>query len=239
MYNSDRRVLIVVGLLVLVVVAATAAFVVTQRGDGGDVVGAALQPRLRVERATDRSCIAADPGAGERCDPQRQALWDNRNGEIIATLRARGIQNPTTADVLAAYVQMHADASDLDVLQNVAQRLGQADVRVVAVGLDPEDPSREYVEIRNIGAAAARLDDWTLPAPNGANTFRFTPGSAFPGVLEPEQSCRVYTHPTGQWNACVGAWDPPSSAALWPAGGGWVTLRNAAAVETDRWWYRP
>ncbi|MGH2586025.1 MAG: lamin tail domain-containing protein [Dehalococcoidia bacterium] len=239
MYSSDRRVLTVVGLLVLVVVIATAALAVTQRDQAEDVVGAAPRPRLHVERDGNRTCIAVEPMASERCNPQRQALWDNRNGELTASLRARGIPNPTTADILAAYVQMHTEAGDLDVLQNVAQRLGRADLRVVAMGLDPKDPSREYVEIRNIGASAARLSGWTLPAPDGVNAFRFAPAAAFPGVLEPKQSCRVYTHPANQWNVCAGAWDRPPTAALWPADGGWVTLQNAAAAESDRWWYRP
>jgi hypothetical protein len=240
-----RAVLLVGGLLVGLGLLAAATVLATapSRDPVLRVSTPTASPVTRLERDRLRRCIPEQPDRDRACDPARQALWENRDGAWAQVLRARGIANPRYDDILIAYLDMHVRAGDLDAIAELARHLRVDDMRVVAVGLAPGDPEREYVEVENLGVAATRLVGLALLTPDGTNRFRFAPPVLFPGVLAPGQSCRVYTRPAGQPDACAGSWDRPNETTVWPARGAWVTLTVALggnpAVIADRWYYSP
>ncbi len=139
--------------------------------------------------------------------------------------------------MLAAYIRMHVGAGDLAVIAQFTQTLGWPAVRTVAVGVlaGAGDPQQEYVEIGNVGGAAATLDALQVQTPENANRF------VLQGTLAPGQSCRVYTEPAGQAGACGGGWAHPNEGDVWPAPSGWVVLWYPTIPfrgVADRWYYR-
>ena len=196
---------------------------------------------VRIERDRTSRCIPVDPLHEAQCDQLRESFWQNRGNAIADLLRLRRIEDPTTADIIAAGIQLRADAGDLQTLAMLAGMLRRADVRVVAVAPAPADPRQEYVELQNIGAAPRDLAGLALVRPTSGG---FLPSSEFrfKGALPPGQTCRVYTWPARQANACTGGWTNPILLSLWPRSGGLVVLQDSATEQpaqvVDRWYYR-
>jgi hypothetical protein len=197
---------------------------------------------VRIERDRTGRCIPAHPERELPCDPVRAAFWEDRAGAMTELLRSRGLAEPTPAEVLAARLQLRADAGDLVALAELARGLGLADVRIVAVALLPADPAREYAEVQNRGVGARELDGLVLERPLGEGS-RLRAWFLLGGRLLPGAMCRVYSQPAGQPDACEGSWRPAPGRGPWPRLGGWVALQalgpGAAAGEVDRWYYRP
>jgi len=153
----------------------------------------------------------------------------------------RGDRSPAVADIIAAGIQLRADAGDLQTLAIVASLLNRGDVRIVAVSPSPIEPRQEYVELRNIGAAPRDLSDFTLVRPTFGG-FLPSSGFRFKGMLSPGDVCRVYTWSAHQSDACAGAWRDPILLNLWPRSGAWIVLREQVSGqpehEIDRWYYR-
>lgn len=115
-----------------------------------------------------------------------------------------------------------------------APPVSSGDVRIIDIFYDGVVSSQEpdeYVEIRNFDTSPVQLEGWTLRDSNGASPKTFT----FPEfVLEPGQTCRVYTneiHPI--W--CGFSFN--NSAAIWNNGGDCGTLRNQAGMEIHTYCY--
>ena len=197
----------------------------------------------RIERDRTRQCIPERPDIDLTCDARRQALWHNESQDLLRELRARSNPNPSADDAIAAYLQMHVEAGDLNVIAELAHRLRVPVVRAVAVAPAPDDPAAEYVELANLGAVAIQHVNLVLVAPGAGNRFRISGPLAFPGVLAPGRSCRVYSCAAGQPDACGGSWDEPNTRGIWPSAGGWVVLLASEPGrplrEADRWFYRP
>ena len=196
----------------------------------------------RIERDRARECIPQRPDTDLSCDAHRQALWQNASQNVLRELRARGNPNASVDDAIAAYLQMHVEAGDLDVIAELAQRLRVPVVRVVAVAPAPEEPAAEYVELANLGAVGIQHVNLVLVAPGAGNRFRISGRLAFPGVLAPGSTCRVYTRAAGQQDACGGSWDEPNTRSIWPSAGAWTVLLASEPGqplrEADRWFYR-
>ena len=243
MSRTDRRVLTINGLLFTVATIAVITMVLLP-DRAREIVDAieAGREEFRVARDTTGTCIPANPTLQQQCDPLREALWKNQSGEYTGFLQAMHATSSGEApNVFASHLRFRAEAGDLAVAVDLARVLGVADVRVVAAGLS-EDPVAEYIEVRNVGAAPARLDGLTLQTGNGGHRFVFAPVLRFPGALAPEESCRVYTRPVGQPDACAGEWEPAPDAAIWRFAGGEVMLLGSATSASparDRWWYAP
>jgi hypothetical protein len=195
----------------------------------------------RIERDRTSRCIPADPAHEAQCDRLREAFWQNHGNAIAELLRLRRVEDPATADIIAAGIQLRADAGDLQTLAMLATKLQRDEVRVVAVAPAPADPRHEYVELQNIGGIARDLTGLALLRPTSGG---FLPSSQFrlKGSLLPGQTCRVYTWPAGQDDACAGRWTDPILLSLWPRTGGVVVLQEAAGDQptriVDRWNYR-
>jgi hypothetical protein len=199
-----------------------------------------LSGAARIERDRTSRCIPVDPQHEAQCDQLRESFWQNRGNAIADLLRLRRIENPTAAEIIAAGIQLRADAGDLQTLATLAGMLRRADVRVVAVAPAPADPRQEYVELQNIGAVPRDLAGLALVRPTAGG---FLPSAEFrlKGALSPGQTCRVYTWPARQTDACTGGWTNPILLSLWPRSGGLVVLRDLAADQptqaVDRWYY--
>ncbi len=185
----------------------------------------------RLVRDRTRQCIPEHPDLQRQCDPARQALWDNRHGELGAWLQAQG-KPAGFLDVIVAYLRMHADGGDLDVISRLTKQLAWPNVRTVAVGLS-SDPGQEYVEIQDVGGASTNAAGLQVLDANGQHVFTLAQ------TLAPDQACRVYTRQAGQVDACVGGWNRYNATTLWPAGGAWIRqYYPALSLEADRWYYR-
>jgi hypothetical protein len=245
MLPGERRLVIpaVISMATLALVALAVAISRTSSAASGAVPRSAAAPVIRIDRDDTGSCIPERPALQERCDPIRQLLWDDADNAFDSFLSRLGVTTMGPADVRAARVRFRADAGDLRTIEGLARQSGRADVRVVAIAPAPNDQTREYVEIRNIGSAAARLETLYLSGPGDAYTFRFAPVFRFPGTLAPNESCRVYTRRAGQPDACAGEWNATPSSGIWPLSGGWVVLSTRAdgsmGENIDRWWYGP
>ncbi len=193
------------------------------------------QPLLRrIDRDRTRRCIPERPDTQPECDPMRAALWYNARGELTGVLHWFGVAQPTPADILLAYIRIHAAAGDLDVVAQVSQQQGWPNLRAVAVGI-AADVTREYVELQNVGGAPAPLEGLQLRSPDGSNTFTFARGA-----LQPGQSCLVWSQPLGQPLACPGSWASLNGAPIWPAAGAWIMqYYPPLGTFTDRWYYHP
>ncbi len=246
-----RRVLIAAlaaaGLLVLIVVV-----VVTSRAGGGSPATTGSQAAAgnspaagaptvtatpavrRIERDQTGKCIPPNPRVERQCDSQYQDLWENKGDALKNLLAQQNHGKPPTYDqALAAYLAIHLRAGDLRVLSQITQKLKWPAVRITAVGLS-DDPRQEYVEVGNLGGAATSIDGLYVQTPTGSNSF------ALRGSLGAGQSCRIYTAPDGQPDACSGSWDSPNTAGVWPRSGGVATLAfRYFNFEPDRWYYWP
>jgi hypothetical protein len=94
-------------------------------------------------------------------------------------------------------------------------------------GVGSQEPD-EYIEITNLGEAAADLSGWTLSDDDG-HVYQFP---AY--VMEAGESCRIYTnenHP----EYCGFSYG--STSAIWDNDSDCIYLRDATDTEVDAWCY--
>lgn len=181
-----------------------------------------------------RPCIP-DPGQ-RRCDPARAALWEGD----AAAWAARGVTDGAAR--LREILTLRVAAGDPGTIASIARRLGTPYLQVTrlryidqpllyGLGCDafdaprPECAGSEFVEITNLGGGAQDLTSWRVQSPLREMVVRLPDGL----VLEPGQSCRVYTGVT-KWNSCAGAAFPMMD--VWPDAGGRAVLSYEALALT-------
>ena len=180
-----------------------------------------------------RPCIP-EPGQ-RRCSPTRAALWEGDP----AAWAARGVTD--AAARLGAIITLRVAAGDPATIANVARVLGTPYLQITrlryidrplqyALGCAPADArpecaGAEFVEITNLGGGAQDLTGWRVRSPLRELSVPLPDGL----VLEPGQSCRVYTGVV-KANSCGGAAFPMTD--VWPDGGGRAVLADEALVLT-------
>jgi endonuclease YncB( thermonuclease family) len=96
-------------------------------------------------------------------------------------------------------------------------------------GQEPQVEGDEYAEITNIGNEPVNLEGWRLNAGSPGQDFRFPLH-----ILEPGQSCRVYTNEDHQ-ETC--GFNYRKSQPVWNNKGDCGYLFNAVSVQVDEYCY--
>src|SRR5262249_977794 len=155
-------------------------------------------------------------------------------------LRATGNPNPTPDEIMAQYIRVHVEAGDLSAVTTFAQRIGQADLRGVAIPRSPLDPTQEYVELQKAGTGCRQMARGQLSAP--IDVWSQKPTYVLVGSLDSGERCRIYTQRANQVDACQGRWQSSNVTGIWPARGETVLAQQQGGdsrrrLILDRWYF--
>lgn len=141
-------------------------------------------------------CLEKDVSETDRYDRLLRYVWVGEmlvNSELVRQGYARAVAYPPDVKYQQQFAQLEREAREQNRgLWGVPAMTGESDVIIRRIHFDgdvPQVESDEYAEILNQGASPLNLSGWRLNAGNPGQDF------VFPDfVLQPGQSCRVYTN---------------------------------------------